>query len=74
MEALRKRLGDDRMPKDIRIATLFYKPGRNKSNMKPNYFVHESKEWIVFPHELDGLDDDEVIENVGKDAAKYILD
>lgn len=35
-------------PKEIRIATLLYKPW---SKIKPNYFVEETTEWVVFPHE-----------------------
>jgi len=35
-------------PKEVRIATLLYKPW---SKIKPNYFVEESTEWVVFPHE-----------------------
>src|SRR5689334_11470243 len=51
-------------------ATLFYKPERNKTNLSPKYYIHESKEWIVFPHELDGLSESEVVQNVGEEAAK----
>lgn len=32
----------------IKVATLFYKP---KSIIKPDYFVAETKDWIVFPWE-----------------------
>ena len=30
--------------------------------MKPDYFIHESDEWLVFPHELSGLTPDEIAE------------
>lgn len=43
-------------PRDIRIATAYYKPLRNQMvNLVPDYFVHETDEWLVFPHELVGL-------------------
>lgn len=47
-------------PKDVRVATPWYKPGNNKTKMVPDYFVHESSDWLVFPHELKGLTDEEV--------------
>ena len=36
------------MPVDVRIATLHYKPARNKTGRHPDYFVHEVDEWLVF--------------------------
>jgi hypoxanthine phosphoribosyltransferase len=50
-------------PKEIRIATPYYKPKNNKTqtNLVPDYFVHESEEWLVFPHELSGLTKAEII-------------
>lgn len=49
------------MPKDIRIACPWYKPANKQVDITPNYYVHESKEWLVFPHELSGLTPDEII-------------
>jgi len=40
---------------DVRIATVYWKPGANKTAHRPDYHVRETAEWIVFPHELDGL-------------------
>ena len=51
---LREKMGEN-MPEDIRVATIYYKPTRNKTTRVPNYFISESDEWIVFPHELEGL-------------------
>ena len=48
-------------PKDIRIATPWYKPGNNKTNIVPDYYVHETSEWLVFPHELSGLTREELM-------------
>jgi hypoxanthine phosphoribosyltransferase len=50
-------------PKEIRIATPYYKPKNNKTqtNLVPDYYVHESEEWLVFPHELSGLTKEEII-------------
>lgn len=48
------------MPRDIRIATVYYKPRRNITDVKPDYFVHETDQWLIFPHEIDGLTIDEI--------------
>ena len=39
------------------------KPNQNKTNRKPDYFIHETDKWLVFPHELEGLSAEEIIEN-----------
>ena len=48
---------------EIRVATPFYKPNKNKSGKAPDYFLHETDKWLVFPHELEGLTIDEIKEN-----------
>ena len=53
------------MPKDIRIACPWYKPANKQVDITPDYYVHESKEWLVFPHELSGLTPDEIIAGKG---------
>lgn len=51
-------------PRDIRIATTYYKPLRNKMvGLVPDYYAHETDEWLVFPHELAGLSRDEIAES-----------
>lgn len=45
---------------DIRIAVPWYKPSRNQTDLVPDYFVRETDEWLVFPHELDALTADEL--------------
>ena len=58
-------------PADIRIATVWYKPARNQTALKPDYFIHQSDDWLVFPHEIDGLTPDEI--RAHKPAADVIL-
>jgi hypoxanthine phosphoribosyltransferase len=48
---------------EIRIATPYYKPGNNKTARVPDYYVHETDDWLVFPHELDGLTTEEIRSN-----------
>jgi hypoxanthine phosphoribosyltransferase len=47
-------------PDTIRIATAYYKPSRNQTALKPDYFVHQTEEWLVFPHEICGLTEEEI--------------
>ena len=47
-------------PHDIRIATPWYKPSKNMTSFQPDYYIHETDRWVVFPHELQGLSEDEV--------------
>ena len=42
-------------PEDIRVAVPWFKPSRNETTITPDYFLHETAEWLVFPHELDAL-------------------
>jgi|TARA_B110000908_G_scaffold159593_1_gene201929 hypoxanthine phosphoribosyltransferase len=44
----------------IRVATPYYKPMNNKTDSPPDYYIHETDEWLVFPHELHGLSADEI--------------
>jgi len=48
-------------PDDIRIATPWFKPANNQTDLVPDYFVHETGDWLIFPHELDGLTRDEIL-------------
>jgi hypothetical protein len=48
------------LPEQIRIATVYYKPSRNLTRLRPDFFVHETEQWLVFPHELCGLSEEEI--------------
>jgi hypoxanthine phosphoribosyltransferase len=56
-------------PKDIRSAVVYYKPTRSKTGIKPNYYIHETDQWIVFPHELEGMSLEEIAEHIHPDIA-----
>ncbi|WP_340679745.1 phosphoribosyltransferase family protein [Paraglaciecola sp.] len=56
-----KKLSRANMPHDVRIATPYFKPKNNKTELTPHYYVHTTDEWLVFPHEIDGLTPDEII-------------
>lgn len=59
------------LPEHIRIATVYYKPARNRSTLKPDFFVRETDQWLVFPHELQGLSREEILANKPVDAAFF---
>lgn len=50
-------------PNDIRIAAPWFKPTRNETDLVPDYYLHETAEWLVFPHELDALTPEELRES-----------
>ncbi|HEU4601999.1 MAG TPA: phosphoribosyltransferase family protein [Steroidobacteraceae bacterium] len=49
------------LPEHIRIGTVYYKPTRNVSSLKPDFFVRSTDHWLVFPHELQGLTREEIL-------------
>ena len=59
------------MPRTVRIATVYYKSARNRTDLKPDFFVHETNDWLVFPHEITGLSQAEIRAN--KPTASVIL-
>jgi hypoxanthine phosphoribosyltransferase len=50
------------LPQDIRIATVWYRPSE-KTLRTPDYYVHETTDWLVLPYELSGFSIQELREN-----------
>ena len=54
----------DRMHKvgaDAKIACVYWKPEKNKTHIKPDYIAKDiGNDWLVFPHEIEGLSPAEV--------------
>lgn len=48
------------MPQDVRLAMPYYKPSKNKSSRTPDFYLHETDQWLVLPYELTGLSIDEI--------------
>ena len=71
IENLRKRARRN-TPNEIRIATAYYKPKSNRTNRTPDYYIHETDKWLVFPHELNGLTREELLES--KPGVESIID
>ena len=51
------------MPSDYKVAVPWYKPSQNTSGRVPDFYVHETDEWLVLPYELVGLDTNEISSN-----------
>lgn len=68
IEALRKTCGE-RLPREIRRATLYYHPGHGAETSPPDYHVHQTDCWVVFPHELVGLTAEEILQHKPAAAA-----
>ena len=47
-------------PEDIRIAVPWFKPQRLLVDRTPDYTLHETNQWIKFPHSLEGLSEEEI--------------
>ena len=57
--AVKKRL--EAAGAEMRIATVYWKADNNRTELSPDYFVRRcSNDWIVFPHEMEGLSDEEL--------------
>ncbi len=50
-------------PKDIRIATPWYKPSHNRTDTKPDFWLHETEQWLVMPYEMAGLSKAEIAQH-----------
>ena len=48
---------------EIKIATPYFKPNKNQTDRKPDFFIHETDQWLIFPHELEGLTFEDIKEN-----------
>lgn len=60
-------------PEIIKIACPWFKPSKNITDINPDFFVHATDKWLVFPHELDGLSIEEIIKGKGADIADLIM-
>ncbi|HZD53717.1 MAG TPA: phosphoribosyltransferase family protein, partial [Woeseiaceae bacterium] len=58
IERLRKKARRN-VPHDVRIATVWYRP-TGETLRVPDYYVHETADWLVLPYELSGITIDEL--------------
>lgn len=50
------------LPHDIRIATVWYRP-TDRTIRPPDFYVHETSDWLILPYELSGLSIEELRKN-----------
>jgi len=51
------------MPQQVRIATLWQRPSCRETEIKPDFVLHRTEDWLVFPYEISGLSMDEIREH-----------
>ena len=60
------------MPETVKVACPWYKPTRNVTGITPDYYMHATDKWLVFPHELQGLTLEEIKQGKGPEFAEII--
>jgi len=49
------------MARDLRVAAPYYRPAAERGNPAPEYFLHQTDDWLVLPYELTGMSRDELL-------------
>lgn len=63
LDVVRQRLATKlkrNMPDDVRTATIWHKPSLNQTGQPPDYYLHETHDWLVLPYELAGLSKEDI--------------
>lgn len=60
LEFIKERMGEE-MP-ETKVAVVYFKKEKNQVNLVPDYYWRVINDWIVFPHELEGLTREEIRE------------
>ena len=69
-----KHMFGQKISEQIKVAVPWYKPSYNQTGRAPDYFVHETDKWLVFPHELKDLTPEEIRENKDiSDSTFYLI-
>lgn len=67
-----KRKSRRNTPGIIKVACPWYKPARNATDITPDFYVHATDRWLVFPHELCGLTAEEIVQGKGQAVADIL--
>lgn len=51
------------MPEHIKVAVPWFKPKHRKTKRVPDFYLHETEQWLVMPYELSGLSKEEISNN-----------
>ena len=62
IERLQKRLKRN-MPEKVCVAVPWWKPDRRRTSRQPDFYIHETSDWLVMPYELSGLTRSEILQH-----------
>lgn len=48
------------MPNEVKVAALYHRSSHDKTGLLPDYSLHTTQNWLVFPYELSGLSEKEI--------------
>lgn len=71
IEQIHRKAGSN-TPDVIKTACPWYKPNHNVTNRTPDFYVHATDNWLVFPHELKGLELDEIVAGKGSEIGDIL--
>ena len=55
------KLRTDAVGAEMKSACVYWKSGNNRTALKPDYYTEDAGlDWLVFPHEIEGLTTDEI--------------
>jgi len=66
VEAVLNRLRETmkrNMPALVRVAAPYYRPQTSRKGKFPDYFLHQTGDWLVLPYELTGISRQELEQN-----------
>ena len=58
---------------DVRVAVLLYKDKSNRMDCEPDYYVMKTDQWVVFPHELVGLSQEQILRYKNLDSGFAVM-
>ncbi|MEW6381389.1 MAG: phosphoribosyltransferase family protein [bacterium] len=70
IRTIQERAGERQLR--IKVATVFFKPCKNQTNIVPDFYLRVVDRWVVFPHELKGLTEEEIRQK-GEDLYQIIF-
>ena len=62
IDRLQRRLKRN-MPEVVRVAVPWWKPQRSRTPRRPDFYLHETSDWLVMPYELSGLTPSEILQH-----------
>ena len=61
MQTLLDEINSITTVKSTKIAVLYYKPNKSKVDFEPDFYIEKESDWLVFPHEICGLNKNELL-------------